>query len=68
MNEYSDLNDIPPFKFRGIKVYKDCLSKQVVEAVSIQMSKDAWMNSKNEYLSSCISRITVHEMEEAERS
>jgi hypothetical protein len=57
MNEHSDLMDIPPFKFRVVKVYRDALSRQLGEAVGIWMSGDTLLNSKNEYLSNCISRI-----------
>ena len=53
--------DIPPFKFRVLKTYKDALSRQLGEAVKMWMTGDELLNSKNEYLSNCITRITVQE-------
>ena len=59
MNEHPDLMEIPSFKFRVLKSYKDALSRQLGEAVKIWMTGDDVLNSKNEYLSNCITRITV---------
>ena len=53
--------DNPPFKFRVLKTYKDALSRQLGEALKIWMTGDDLLNSKNEYLSNCITRITVQE-------
>ena len=39
--------------------YRDCLSRQVAEALRINMSKDNLLNSKGEYGSNSISRLTV---------
>ena len=47
------------FKIR--KQFTDCLSRQVGEAVAILLSKDQLLNSKNEYVQNCISRITIQE-------
>ena len=66
MNTHPELENQPAFKFRILKVHKDCLSRQLGEAVTIWLSKDSLLNSKNEYLSNCITRITVNE-EVAER-
>ena len=40
----------------------DCLSGQIAEAVAIMMSPDMpLLNGKCEYLSNCITRVTVNE-------
>ena len=49
----------PGFKFTIIGAFKDCLSRQVAEAMKIYYSTDNLLNSKNEYLSNNISRVTV---------
>ena len=53
--------DISCFEFRVLKTYKDALSRHLGEAVEIWMTGDELLNSKNEYLSNCITRITVQE-------
>ena len=52
---------MPEFRFKVVKKYKDCLSRQLGEALSIFTSKDKLLNSKNEYISNCISRLAVQE-------
>ena len=49
----------PGFKFTIIGAFKDCLSRQVAEAMRIYYSHDNLLNSKNEYLSNNIARVTV---------
>ena len=61
MNVHPNENSLPPFTIKIIKQYKDCLSRQVGEAISILLSNDNLLNSKNEYLSNCISRVSVEE-------
>ena len=51
----------PEFIFRKISSYKDCLSRQIAEAILIHYSKDNLLNSKNEYNSNCLARVTVEE-------
>ena len=46
---------------RIVQQYRDCLSRQVGEAMHILFSKYKLLNSKNEYVQNCISRITVSE-------
>ena len=41
--------------------FKDCLTRQVSEAISIWQSPDSLLNSKNEYITNCIRRVTVQE-------
>ena len=55
------METMPPFNIRILKQYKDCLSRQVGEAIQILLSKDQLLNSKNEYILNCIARITVQE-------
>ena len=40
---------------------KDCLSRQVAEAIRILCTKDQILNSKNEYMANCLARICVEE-------
>ena len=61
MNVHPNENSLPPFTIKIIKQYKDCLSRQVGEAISILLSNDNLLNSKNEYLSNCITRVSVEE-------
>ena len=48
-------------KFTVKKNFKDALSRQLGEAIAIYKSKDSLLNSKNEYVTNCISRISVQE-------
>ena len=61
MKTHPELEAAPQFKIRILRQYKDCLSRQVGEAIAIFLSKDSLLNSKNEYVQNCISRITVEE-------
>ena len=59
MNDHSELKERPFFKFSILGRYKDCLSRQVAEAIRILNTKDEILNSRNEYLENCIPRIVV---------
>ena len=48
-----------PFKMKVIGTYKDCLTRQVSEALKIHNSRDELLNSKNEYARNHLSRIVV---------
>jgi hypothetical protein len=61
LDAHPELNNPPPFKFTVQKGFKDALSRQLGEAIAIHKSKDSLLNSKNEYVTNCISRITVQE-------
>ena len=39
----------PPFSFKILDSFKDCLSRQVGEAIRIHYAKDELLDSKNEY-------------------
>ena len=47
--------------FKITSMFRDCLSHQIGEALRINHSRDRILNSKNEYIQNCISRITVQE-------
>ena len=61
LRDHSELDTQPQFKFRISGQFKDCLSRQVTEAIKIMFSKDELLNSKSEYLANNISRITIEE-------
>jgi hypothetical protein len=61
MTDHRDEKIKPPFAYKIIRRYKDCLSRQVGEAIKIQHTGDNILNSKCEYLSNNISRLTVME-------
>ena len=61
MSDHPDRMEKPPFSFSILGVYRDCLSRQVAEALRIVHTKDVILNSKNEYLDNNIPRITVDE-------
>ena len=61
MLSHKDLDQRPPFAFKVITKYKDCLSRQIGEAIKIQRTADNILNSKCEYLSNCLTRLTVLE-------
>ena len=58
---HPELDERPAFKFTIKTQYKDCLSRQVGEAIEILHSKDDLLNSKSEYLNNCLTRITITE-------
>ena len=61
MNDHPEKDNCPEFSFRIKAKFKDCLSRQVAEAMSILYSKDKLLNSKNEYMANCLTRICVEE-------
>ena len=61
MEEHPAQENIPPFRFKIKKTFKDCLTRQVNEAISIMISKDKLLNGKCDYLNNCIARVTVDE-------
>ena len=56
-----DLDQRPPFAFTVITKYNDCLSRQIGEAIKIQRTTDNIPKSKFDYLSNCLTRLTVLE-------
>ena len=53
--------DMPVMRFKITGMFKDALSRQVREAMSIYYCKDDILNSKSEYINNCISRVTIPE-------
>ena len=61
MRSHPNLETAPHFNIKILRQYRDCLSRQVGEAIAILLSPDNLLNSKNEYIQNCISRVTVEE-------
>jgi hypothetical protein len=61
MNVHPDRKDCPDFSFSIMNMFRDCLSRQVAEAISILYTKDQILNSKNEYMANCLTRICIEE-------
>ena len=61
MTSHVDDQDKPEFIFRVLSSYKDCLSRQVAEAIRIHYTGDVLLNSKNEYNANHLSRVVVEE-------
>ena len=61
LTSHEEEENCPDFKFRIVGNYKDCLSRQVSEAVMIHYSQDFLLNSKNEYNANCLTRLRVDE-------
>jgi hypothetical protein len=59
MNEDPDTEECPVFSFRNMNRCKDCLSRQVAEVINY--TADQILNSKNEYMANCLTRICVEE-------
>ena len=61
LRDHKDIVEPPPFTFSVTGMFKDCLSRQIGEALRIFFSQDIILNSKSEYLDNCITRLTVEE-------
>ena len=70
MLSHPDLPSPPKMEFSITARYKDCLSRQIGEALRISYSKDIILNSKGEYMNNTVSRLTIEEdaWERKERS
>ena len=70
MTAHPTLPNPPEVGFTITGRFKDCLSRQISEALRINLSKDILLNSKGEYGNNCISRLSVQEdaWERRERS
>ena len=70
MNTHADLPSPPRMMFSITARYRDCLTRQIGEALRINNSKDNILNSKSEYQNNTISRLTIEESawERRERS
>ena len=63
VKNHPELESAPAFGFTILAQYKDCLSRQVGEAIKILYSPDYLLNSKSEYLNNCLTRITINEQD-----
>jgi hypothetical protein len=61
MTSHPSLRIPPEMEFSVTGMFKDCLSRQISEALRINFSKDVLLNSKGEYGNNTVSRLTVHE-------
>ena len=61
ISSHPELLHPPLFSFKITQQFKDCMSRQIAEALRIQNSQDSLLNSKCEYLQNCITRLTVNE-------
>jgi hypothetical protein len=61
MAYHQEDNTRPEFIFTVLSTFKDCLSRQVAEAIKIHYSVDDLLNSKNEYNANHLSRVVVEE-------
>ena len=68
LSSHEDEETCPDFKFKIVGKFKDCLSRQVTEAVMIHYSPDILLNSKNEYNSNCLARVKVDETKYDQRN
>jgi hypothetical protein len=56
-----DEKEMPPVTFKIISMYKDCLSRQIGEAMHIFYTKNILINSESEYVQNSIARLTIAE-------
>ena len=68
MNSHPTLPNPPEMEFSISARFKDCISRQIGEALKINFSKDALLNSKGEYLNNTVSRLIIQEEDACERS
>ena len=70
INTHPELPSPPEMVFSITGRYRDCLSRQVGEALRIHYSQDNILNSKSEYRSNTITRLAIEEdaWERRERS
>ena len=61
MTTHPTLPNPPEVGFTIMGRFKDCLSRQISEALRINLSKDILLNSKGEYGNNCVSRLSVQE-------
>ena len=61
MHAHEEMKTCPDFSFTILSRFRDCLSRQVAEAIQILYTKDQILNSKNEYMANCLTRICVEE-------
>ena len=70
MTAHPELDSPPTMEFGVTAIYRDCLSRQIGEALRIHNTTDEILNSKSEYMANSVRRLTVEEdaWERRERS
>ena len=61
MSAHHDLQSPPTMEFSVTARYRDCLSRQIGEALRIHNTTDIILNSKSEYMANSVRRLTVEE-------
>ena len=61
MLKHHKIRKLPKFRFKVLALFRDCLPRQIGEALIILYSKDFLLNSQSEYGSNCLTRVTVPE-------
>ena len=61
MNSHPSLPSPPKMEFSITSRFRDCLSRQIGEALRINYSKDTLLNSKAEYMANSLTRLTMKE-------
>ena len=61
MTTHPSLLTPPKVGFTITGRFKDCLSRQISEALRINLTKDVLLNSRGEYGNNCLSRLSVQE-------
>ena len=61
MNSHPALPSPPKMDFSITSRFRDCLSRQIGEALRINLSRDNLLNSKAEYMANSLTRITMKE-------
>ena len=61
MSAHPDLQSPPTMEFGVTAMYRDCLSRQIGEALRIHNTTDIILNSKSEYMANSVRRLTVEE-------
>jgi hypothetical protein len=61
MNSHPVLQNPPEMEFSISARFRDCLSRQIGEALKINFSKDILLNSKSEYNNNSLNRISIQE-------
>ena len=61
MNSHPSLPSPPEMEFSITARFRDCLSRQIGEALRISNTKDTLLNSKAEYMANSLSRVTMKE-------
>ena len=61
MEVHPETSEMPPWRFKIVNIFKDCLTRQLTEAKAISLSGDGLLNGKCDYLTNCITRVTLDE-------